>query len=108
MHRHRLVATSLGVVLCLGGAGVASARRNGIVARGCEPCHADALASSIDIAADRMSIMPGEQVTFSVSIRRAGVAVGGLFIAEPAVGSLVALDGEGLRAETSGLTHTAP
>jgi len=108
MLRNWIVAVGFGLAISVGGARVASAHRNGIVARGCEPCHGDALTSSIDVAVDRMNITPGDQVSFTVSIRQSGVNVGGLFIADPGVGKLVALEGEGLQANPSGLTHAAP
>jgi hypothetical protein len=108
MHNHWLVALSFGITSAVGGVRVASAHRNGIIARGCEPCHGDALTSSIDVTVDRMTTTPGDSVTFTVSLRRADVSVGGLFVADPGVGSLVALPGEGLQANTSGLTQVAP
>jgi len=108
MPRYGYVLAALAIALGISSTRVASAHRNGIVARGCEPCHGDTLTSDIGVTADRMNITPGETATFTVSIRRPGVSVGGLFIADPGVGNLIALGGEGLQANTSGLTHTAP
>src|SRR5260221_10381203 len=64
--------------------------------------------ATVAVSADRTSILPGDAVTFTATITRAGVRVGGIYVAEPTAGSLSTQSGEGLTLSAGALTHSSP
>src|SRR5688572_20895333 len=94
----RLSALSLSAfaVVSLGTA-VSEARRRGIISADCVGCHADE-GASVEISASPSAFAPGDDVTFTVAVRRlqGEAAVGGVSISQPATGELRTLAGEGL------------
>jgi hypothetical protein len=86
----------------------AQARRSGIQIEGCSDCHGAERASTVTLAADHEPVLPGETVTFTVTIAWPYIAAGGLYVPTPQAGELTALSGEGLRLSEGGLTHTSP
>jgi hypothetical protein len=88
----------------------AEARRGGIIASDCEGCHTGT-GAAIDITASPANFLPGDDVTFTVALRRLeGMAgVGGVSIAQPLAGELSVIAGEGLTLVSgAGLTHSQP
>jgi hypothetical protein len=86
------------------------ARRGGIITPDCQGCHSD-VGAAIDITASPVMFAPGDDVTFTVTLRRLeGVAgVGGVSITQPLSGELHTLSGEGLTLVSgAGLTHSQP
>jgi hypothetical protein len=90
--------------------GTAAARRGGIITPDCVGCHIDE-GAGVDITASPAAFGPGDDVTFTVSVRRLSgtAAVGGVSIGLPAAGEVHTIAGEGLTlAENAGLTHSQP
>jgi hypothetical protein len=86
----------------------ALARRNGIATAGCDGCHGSANASTSMLSASPAEFLPGEQVTFTLTVRGAGSEAAGVFVPAPLAGTLSTIAGEGLTLSTAGLTHSAP
>jgi hypothetical protein len=84
------------------------AHSRGIQASGCQSCHGSDLMAGVAVSADRASIEPGELVTFTATVTRAGARVGGIYVAEPTAGTLSTQSGEGLTLSARALTHTSP
>jgi hypothetical protein len=88
----------------------AEARRSGIIASDCQGCHSGG-GAAIEITASPAMFAPGDDVTFTVSLRRLeGMAgVGGVSITPPPTGQLHTIAGEGLTlVADAGLTHSQP
>ncbi len=84
------------------------AHSRGIQASGCQGCHGSDWMAAVAVSADRTSITPGDLVTFTATITRAVVQVGGIYVAEPTAGSLSTQSGEGLTLSAGALTHSSP
>ncbi len=118
-HRYRpgclpiLRAAPIGV-LALGAmlarAPAAHARANGIVTDACDGCHGSGTGTPPDVTvtANPAAPNPGDDVTFTLTIRAATIKVGGAYITTGGIGTLQALAGEGLALNAQGLTHTSP
>lgn len=85
----------------------AEARPEGI-ASDCFGCHGSDVESMLSLSSDPAEITPGAEVAFTVLVSRPGAQVGGVFVADPGIGQLGTLPGEGLALRSEGLTHTSP
>jgi hypothetical protein len=88
----------------------AEARRTGFIGTDCVSCHSDE-GAVVELTASPASFAPGDDVTFTVTVRRKeGTAgVGGVSILLPALGELHTIAGEGLSfVAGAGLTHSQP
>jgi hypothetical protein len=106
-HIQAVLSALLAVSLVSGSAG---ARRGGIISAECLGCHVDE-GAGVDITASPAVFEPGDDVTFTVSVRRLSgtAAVGGVSIGLPAIGETHTIAGEGLTlAQNAGLTHSQP
>jgi hypothetical protein len=89
---------------------VVQARRSGIISADCFGCH-ESGGAAVEISALPAMFAPGDDVTFTVTVRRlTGTAgVGGVSIGQPATGQLHTIAGEGLTlVADAGLTHSQP
>ena len=90
------------------------AHRVGIATTSCAGCHGSPGTASLSMAGQPAALAAGEQLTVTVTIQRATgtggtTNSGGLYIAPPAIGQLVALAGEGLMlVNGDGLVHSLP
>lgn len=106
----RVLARLLVLAFVVGWSAPAQARRNGLAAQGCDGCHGVS-GARVDVTAEPSAFAPGDDVTFSVTIRRAeGTASSaGLYIPSAGVGQLRPISGEGLVLTTpEGLMHSTP
>lgn len=86
------------------------ARRSGLAAAGCEGCHGVS-GAQVEVSAEPSVFAPGDDVTFSIRIRRSeGTAsVAGVYMPGAGVGQLRAISGEGLVLTTpESLMHSTP
>jgi len=104
----RIAALALAAVLARDPS--AHARANGIVADSCDGCHGSGTGTPADVSvtADPATLSPGASIIFTLTIRSPTIKVGGAYVTTGRVGTLQALPGEGLAANSQGLTHTAP
>ncbi len=89
----------------------AGARPNGIVTGDCTGCHGASAAAVLDVSASPASFQPGDEVTFSVSVRaeQGAAADAGVFVGWPSRGELFTLPGAGLTLiDGAGLVHSQP
>jgi hypothetical protein len=89
----------------------AGARPSGIVTGDCTGCHGASAAAVVEISTSPTTFQPGDEVTFSVSVRaeQGDAASAGVFIGWPSRGELFTLPGAGLTLVTgTGLVHSEP
>jgi hypothetical protein len=89
----------------------AGARPSGIVTGDCTGCHGASAAAVVEISTSPATFLPGDEVTFSVSVRaeQGDAASAGVFIGWPSRGELYTLPGAGLTLVTdTGLVHSEP
>jgi hypothetical protein len=109
-HPGAVLAAMLGLSIVLGRAKPALARAGGIVTDSCQACHGSAGGDppALSLTPDAATFDPGDLVSFTLTVRAPTMKVGGVFITSGGVGSLRSLDGQGLKINGQGLTHTAP
>ena len=95
------------LALCLI-SGPVLARRNGIVVGTCDGCHGSANASQATLTASPADFGPGDDVTFTLTVRAAGMKGAGVYVEAPGVGEMSTIAGEGLTLSSAGVTHSAP
>ncbi|HEV8547476.1 MAG TPA: putative metal-binding motif-containing protein [Polyangiaceae bacterium] len=97
------------LVAALGVSGAAHARKNGIQTTSCAGCHRVSGTSSLTLTPDRDPILPGDVVVFTATITgNSATKAGGIYVAEPTVGTLGTSDGQGLTLSDGALTHSSP
>lgn len=62
----------------------------------------------LSLTSEPPAFAPGDLVTFTLSLRSPPMRVGGVYLSAAGVGTLQSLPGEGLVANGSGLSHSAP
>lgn len=99
-------ACSVGALLVDGSA---LAHRIGIPTTSCEGCHSNH-GAELAMTGDPAILAPGAQLTVTLTIQHPGgtTVSGGLYVAKPAVGQLVALPGEDLNLLNDELVHALP
>jgi hypothetical protein len=104
----------VGSSVVMSSAAPAHAHRVGIATTSCAGCHGSPGTASLSLSGQPTALAAGDQLTVTVTIQRSAntggtTNSGGLYVAPPTLGQLVALPGEGLMlANGDSLVHSTP
>jgi hypothetical protein len=84
-----------------------AARLAGIETGGCTGCHRGGADPTVSITASSTNVMPGQQVTLTISISATNGSAGGFYMPAPSTGKYTATAGTKLWAD-GGITHAMP
>jgi hypothetical protein len=97
----------LALAVVVGWCRTSEARLAGIETGGCTGCHRGGQDPTVSITSSSTNVMPGQQITLTISISATNGSAGGFYMPAPASGKFTATSGTKLW-QDGGITHAMP